>query len=473
MIIVVSSDHVSRRRFARVLTSHGFDVVQCMNGAQALDLISPNIEAVCIAKDLADANVSDLIEHIARDSQNLVNKNSHNHNIPIILLSNIASEISNQVDITARIAMTLPIRGDASFIIQKLQHVISLSQSRRATSSLSNSSHTLSEVEHPEYAQFTAIERLIATGTDPALYKILHSKQPILIVGESGTGKSTIAKLINSHNQKTNGAFVSLHCGTQSMEQIKLELQCLEKSRLLCVAAQKAKSVDSPFSITLLLEEITELTPALQKQLLDLLVHFEDTQSQHKFDDIHQAPEQLWQGNLIATSRIDLEELAKNGHFRDDLYVRLATNMIHVKPLRHRTQELPQLIQCLMEDIAVTSISDATNAKMPVLHKTALDALVVYQWGGNIRELRATLERAIVTSSTDIISPSDLNLNSLNNYLANDFIHLLGGQTLKDVERKAIAETLKLCRGNKAAAARKLGISERSIYNKIKQLDIQ
>lgn len=279
--------------------------------------------------------------------------------------------------------------------------------------------------------------------------KLALSSVPVLIRGEIGSGKTTAAVLMHSLGERSSLPLAVFNCSSLTEENF---VQIISREKTGNKAIPKANSFDG----TLLLKEIADLTAPLQAMLLQYLTGNISVFFQKKY-------------HIICTSSQDLLKLGEKGQFRRDLYYRLSVQILMLPTLRDRLEELPLLIESTLKQIAYE-----TGDKISTIHPDALFLLMQHSWPGNIRELENVIKRAILLSDGGEIRNEHIQIDQFSSPLAVDTpSERIGGIPLSEVEKRAVVDTLILCKGNKARAARMLGISERSIYNKIKRLGVE
>ena len=291
----------------------------------------------------------------------------------------------------------------------------------------------------------------------------------VFIGGETGTGKSTIARMIHQRSRRSAGPFVTVNCASLPRDLIQSELFGHAKGAFTGAVADRIGHAEVADGGTLFLDEIGDLPIDLQPKLLTFL----QDRTVRRLGATESTKVDV---RLITATHHDLAELCRQGAFRQDLYFRLLVLNLELPGLRFRTGEFLNIAQnilqaiCERQSIAVKTISDR-----------ALEILQQHSWPGNIRELENVLERAVAFADSNEIGPSDVlfsnvGLDPRSEPTANTDVpsgYQLAGKTLEEIERDAIIATLEMLDGNKAKTARTLGISEKSIYNKMKRLKIQ
>ncbi len=314
--------------------------------------------------------------------------------------------------------------------------------------------------------------------------RIAPSEATVLITGESGTGKEVMSQYIHRKSKRKDGAFIALNCAAIPESLLESELFGHEKGAFTGAVSRRLGKFEEASGGTLLLDEVSEMHPQLQSKLLRAIQEREITR-------IGSNEAIKVDVRLIATSNRNLEESVKKGEFREDLYFRLNVVNIRLPSLRERPQDIAALGQFFADKFAEQNgmpkkkISAETLALMQRSH-----------WRGNIRELENTMHRAILMSMEDEIEPAAVNLaeagsfgstsatgnapanapspsgvsgaetNAIKNTAA---VETLIGRTIADVERDMILNTLDHCLGNRTHAANILGISIRTLRNKLNE----
>tara|TARA_A100000171_G_scaffold33812_1_gene32194 strand:+ start:1840 stop:3210 length:1371 start_codon:yes stop_codon:yes gene_type:complete len=311
---------------------------------------------------------------------------------------------------------------------------------------------------------------------DPAMERVIHlaeqiapSDASVLITGESGTGKEVMARFIHQKSRRSTAPFISINCAAIPENLLESELFGHEKGAFTGAVARRVGKFEEANGGTLLLDEVTEMDPSLQAKLLRAI-------QEREIDRVGGNKPVKVDIRILATSNRDMEKAVKEGQFREDLYFRLNVISLHIPPLRERPMDIERLADYFVEKfIAANSLSPKS------LDEDARKMLRQHPWRGNIRELENTLHRAVLLATSDKISSDVLHLSGLKGEVQSgtgDAFHETGdasfksafvGRSLASVERDLILGTLGHCLGNRTQAANVLGISIRTLRNKLRQ----
>jgi DNA-binding NtrC family response regulator len=291
--------------------------------------------------------------------------------------------------------------------------------------------------------------------------RIAKSKVSVLLSGESGVGKEVFAKLIHKKSNRKNGPFITINCGAIPENLIESELFGHVKGAFTGAISNQVGKFEQANNGTIFLDEIGELPFKLQVKLLRVLQEMEIQRiGDNKVIKVD--------ARVLAATNLNLKEEVEKGKFREDLYYRLDVVSIEIPPLRERKKDIPLLIEKFIDNI---SLDYGKNIK--AVDFRALYDLINYNWPGNIRELKNTIERAIALASMDeeIITSRHLNINMTDDESSAVFIDR--PLELRDYERIIIMKTIKQANGNKSKAAEILGIKRQTLYNKLKEYEIE
>lgn len=317
---------------------------------------------------------------------------------------------------------------------------------------------------------------------DPAMKAVLKladqvapSDASILITGESGTGKEVMARYIHAHSRRASKPFISVNCAAIPENLLESELFGHEKGSFTGAIARRIGKFEEANGGTLLLDEVSEMHPRLQAKLLRAI-------QERVIDRVGGTQPVKVDIRLLATSNRDLQEEVRKGNFRDDLFFRLNVMALELPALRHRPADIPVLAEHFAKKYA-----EANGVKIASIAPEVMDMLRAHDWRGNVRELENTMHRAVLLAQDSAIGPEAILLTGGRGIPVSALQHpattpaapaakavsgvtsALVGRTVAAVERDLIIDTLQHCLGNRTHAANILGISIRTLRNKLKQ----
>ncbi len=293
--------------------------------------------------------------------------------------------------------------------------------------------------------------------------QVAPSEANILLTGESGTGKEIFSRFVHDNSKRANKKFVAVNCAAIPETLLESELFGYEKGAFTGAVARRIGKFEEASDGTLLLDEISEMDIKIQAKLLRAI-------QEKEIDRIGGKSPIKVNTRIIATSNRNLDEAVKNGTFRQDLYYRLNVVNINIPPLRDRMDDVMVLTKHF-----VKKYSELNDIPLKPVSKEAEAKLMNYRWPGNVRELENTIHRAVLLSTGDEISADAVILDDISAVVnpAPEGEVMSGGEfvgnTLANMERNLIIDTLKHTMGNRTIAANILGISIRTLRNKLKQ----
>jgi transcriptional regulator with PAS, ATPase and Fis domain len=303
-------------------------------------------------------------------------------------------------------------------------------------------------------------------GVGPAMQEVYRlidlaatSSAPVLLTGETGTGKELVARTIHQMSSRAKGPFVAVNCSAIPETLLESELFGHEKGAFTGALERRAGYFELADSGTIFLDEITEMSPSLQAKYLRVLqdgvIRRLGGKAETKVDI-----------RVMAATNRDAAEAVRDKAFREDLYYRVNVLAISLPPLRRRLEDLPLLVEAFIAEFnekyerQVKSVDDATMTR-----------LLEHAWPGNIRELRNIIERSVVTCEGDLISPQCLPFRAVpaDKPERADAVLLPLGTTLEQGERELILRTLESVNNNKTRAAAILGTTPKTLHNKTRR----
>ncbi len=303
-------------------------------------------------------------------------------------------------------------------------------------------------------------------GSSPQVRKVYHvieqaapTSANVLIWGESGTGKELVAQTIHQLSPRAGQPFVPINCAAIPETLLESEIFGHEKGAFTGAHDRRQGCFELADRGTLFLDEIAEMTPATQVKLLRVL-------QERKFRRLGGRGEMSVDVRVIAATNVNPAEAVKNGKLREDLYYRLNVFAIQIPPLRDRKDDLPLLIQSFLNEF-----NERNSKKVAAVDPAAIRMLEQFNWPGNVRELRNVMERAVILSSGEFIESKHLPpLVTDSPDVVKPTLSLTPGTTVEEAERRLILMTLEHTRDNKTRAAEILGISLKTLHNKLNKL---
>lgn len=444
-ILLVEDETNSRKGLTQFLQGLDYDVMTAANGKEALELFKKEKPELVISDiRMPEMDGVALLESIRAEAPSA----------KVILLTAYGS-VEDAVKAMKKGAfyyLTKPVNlEELEFLVKK-----------------AFSSHQLEE-ENRELKQELFKERydqgqLIAHSSKmkellKTVDKIAASNASVLIEGESGTGKELIARRIHELSPRRQHPFIAVHCAALTETLLSSELFGHEKGAFTGATERKKGRFERAHEGSLFLDEIGEISKDTQVKLLRVL-------QEGEFERVGGTKSIKVDVRLIAATNKTLLEEVQHHKFREDLYYRINVIYLKVPPLRERKEDIAPLVEAFIRQYAALNIK-----KIQGIEKDALQALILYDWPGNIRELKNIVERMIVLSSGDMLTldqvPEDIRQGRPLASGAKSHALPQGVTTITDAEKELIRNALVECKGNKSSAAEKLGISRRTLYRKL------
>jgi len=332
-------------------------------------------------------------------------------------------------------------------ILQRL-----LEKQRNANKQLASKSRQVRQAVDPFIGNSAAITALAAQAR-----RVLSTESPVLILGETGSGKGVLARWLHENSPRAEEAFVDLNCAGLSRELLETELFGHEKGAFTSATASKQGLFEVAHRGSIFLDEVGDVDLQIQPKLLKVL-------EEKRFRRVGDVRDRQVDVRLIAATHQDIGQLVREKRFRDDLYFRISTIPLAFPALRDRIEDIPEMARYLLSKLS----GDLGRGEIE-LTDDCIQALHSYSWPGNVRELRNVIERAVLLSDEKRIGLKDLHFDGHANVGAPFLDTRL---TLMELEKQHIERVLQEEKGRVEKAAKRLGIPRSSLYQKIKKHQI-
>ncbi len=283
--------------------------------------------------------------------------------------------------------------------------------------------------------------------------KVASTNSPVLIIGETGSGKELVARAVHERSARASSPFIAINCAVLSENLLESELFGHEKGAYTGAVSRKHGLFEVANSGTIFLDEIVDMPQKVQAKLLRAL----ETKCFRRVGGTKDIQVDV---RILSASATDLGVAIESSAFRKDLYYRLSTVVIEIPPLRERRDDVPLLV-----DFFLKRLERAAGRRHLSITGDAVQALTAFAWPGNVRELEHVVERAYVLSEGDVIDVNDLPERLRKAEISGSGEELV---PLEEVERKYITKVLKETGGNRTKAAKILGIDRKTLYRKVR-----
>ena len=439
-VLIVDDDHAHRTMLRTLLTGWGYAIVEADDGDVAIEMVHEQPFDL-ILMDIRMIKVSGL--------EALMKIKEFNPSIPIILMTAYSS-VETAVDGLKKGAydyLTKPLDFDElRLVIERAMDHTRLREENR----LLRESLGVHFDRHNIIGRSAPMERLLETVGQVSL-----AEATVLITGESGTGKELIAGAIHFNSPRKDKPFVKINCAAITETLLESELFGHEKGSFTGADRRKEGKFRYADGGSLFLDEVSEMSVAMQVKLLRVLQEREFTRVGG--NEVIKVDVRI----IAATNKNLLEEI-DTGRFRDDLFYRLNVINLNVPPLRERKEDIPLLTHHFL-----TMFSEKNNKQIQGFTPQAMDRMLKYEWPGNIRELMNVVERAVVLSRSQYLDEHNLSLVEKPELYSKEVVP--GNTSLGEVEKATVLKTLEATGGNKSEAARRLGITRRTLHQKLRK----
>ena len=434
-VLVVEDDANVRFGICRYLAAQGVTVhqVESCGDAIAYCLEGNDPEALVLDWRLPDGDAFTILEKLKEA----------NARIPFVLVTAHGS-----VELAVR-----AMREGATDVLTKPVHLPTLLGviGRMVETERDARKHSTTTLK-AQVAPFVGTGR-VARELSELAAKVAASDRPVLIVGETGTGTTLLARWLHQNGARCKEPFVEVNCAGLSRELVESELFGRERGAHTGAELAKLGLVESAHRGTLFLDEVGDLDPSVQPKLLKVL---EDK----RFRRVGDVRERAVDARIVAATQHELGQAVRDGLFRGDLFYRLSTVTLTLPPLRERREDLPAIIRELLATLGAGATLELAN--------DAEAKLLEHDWPGNVRELKNVLERAVIFASGRSIRSEDVRFDVSTD--APRAPRAFAGQTLDDMERAHIEAALRDAGGHVERAAVSLGIPRSTLYHKLKRL---
>lgn len=310
----------------------------------------------------------------------------------------------------------------------------------------------------------SSFDRSAIIGRDPKLLSVLDTIErvastnaPVLILGENGTGKELIAEAIHKNSMRRNGPMIKVNLGGLSQSLFESEMFGYRKGAFTGAVTDREGRFAAAENGTIFLDEIGDLDINSQVKLLRVL-------QEHTYEPLGDTRTRRADVRVVCATNANLEEMLRNGTFREDLYYRINLITVTLPPLRERSDDIPLLVDHLLRKVSV-----AAGREMPQVTPEAMELLKQQPWPGNIRQLANIVERTLLVTPGDTLDARDFQAQGL----SNDNVHIKSPGRLKSAEKTEIENALTEAGGNMTRAAALLGITRQTLYRRLAKYNIK
>ena len=442
-ILIVDDDQMMCQMLEDDLKRHGFHPTSCLSAEKALDALkTESFDVLLTDMNLPDMNGIELCERVA----------TNRPDIPVIVITAFGSMETAIAAIRAGAYdfVTKPI--DTEFLVLVLDRAVNhhgLQEKVKILDEALKKSHQFDEL----IGQSPPMRKLI-----DRLQRVADTETSILITGETGTGKELVAQALHRRSRRHKGPFVAVNCAALPDALLESELFGHKSGAFTDAKTEHKGLFFQANGGTLFFDEIGDFPMALQPKLLRSL-------EERCVRPIGGTSEIAFDVRIIAATNRDIETAVEENRFREDLYYRINVIQIDLPPLRGRGTDILLLARHFVEQFSIRS-----DKQIEGISNAASEKLLNYTWPGNIRELRNTIERAVVLTRYEKISVDDLP-EKIRDYKTSNM--LFGSDNpselvpVQEVERRYILHVLKTVGGNKTLAARVLGLDRKTLYRKL------
>lgn len=455
-VVLIADDEIHlRESLAELLRAEGYQVLEASDGQSALTLVSQTDPLDVILLDLKMPNLDGL------STLKALRQRFQHRQIPVVIITAFGDSEKTIAAMQAGAYdyITKPFNTDE--VLQTTGRAAQLSRLRR-------------EVEQLRVQEAsTASESTGLIGRHPLMRevfktigKVASSDATVLITGESGTGKELAAQAVHRHSSRAGAPLLTINCAAIPEDLLESELFGHERGAFTGAMQAKPGRLELAEGGTVFLDEIGEMSLKLQAKLLRVL----QERIIERLGGLQTIPVNI---RLLAATNRDLHQLTADGRFREDLFYRLNVVRVHLPPLRSRRSDIPELVEYFLQRYRTSNPDGPTG-----ITDEAMRLLLLYDFPGNIRELEHLIHRAVLLAHGPLLTKDDLASiipgvrNSETEAAWHELLTLPLEEAVRQLQRALITRALTRARGNKAEAARLLGIHRQHLYVKLKEFGI-
>jgi two-component system response regulator AtoC len=440
-VLIVDDEAIVRDFLLETLTRKGIDTTAAEDGYRALELLRDN-EYDLIITDMKMPGITGI---------DLLKKSKELYPRTIVVVITAYATVENAVEAMRLGAFNYLLKP---FTPETIETIID--KAGEHLSIMNENTYHRRQASRPE-SEIVIVSSSMKKIVD-SLSHIAQSNASVMITGESGTGKEVIAQAIHSHSKREQGPYIKVNCAAVPETLIESEFFGHEKGAFTGAHAKRLGRFELADQGTLLLDEVTEVPTMLQAKLLRAI-------QEQEFERVGGNKPIKVNVRIVATSNRDMQEAIVNRVLREDLYYRLNVIPIHILPLREREEDIIPLAKYFIDK---TSRNNHRSEKQ--LSRDAMDKLLKYNWPGNVRELGNVIERAVVIDNGREIKPEHLLLNTQTPIVKDHRLPV--GMSIQELEKQLIIETLRDNKYNRTHTAEILGISVRTLRNKLHEYQL-
>lgn len=448
-VLVVDDDRAHRTMLSTLIAGWSYELYEADDGERAVAMVREEPFDL-ILMDIRMVKLSGI--------EALNEIKSYNPSIPIIIMTAYSS-VETAVDALKKGAydyLTKPLDFDELKLSMEraMEHCLLKKENRLLKESISKQFERANIIGNSR-----AMEKILKTAS-----QVAPTEATVLITGESGTGKELIAGAIHYNSHRKEKPYIKINCAAITETLFESEIFGHERGAFTGAHHRKEGHFRQADGGTIFLDEVSEISPAMQAKLLRVL-------QEREFTRIGGEEVIKVDVRIVAATNKDLTKEIEDGSFREDLYYRLNVVNIVMPPLRERKEDIPLLAQNFL-----LSFSKQNHKNLKGITPRGMDKLIRYDWPGNVREISNVIERAVILSRYEYVDEHDLPyfVEKTNREEPSEHEEetVREEQSLEDVEKKTVLKTLESAGGNKSETARRLGITRRTLHKKLKKYGV-